>query len=316
MAAAETTAIAAGKFSDPAITAKGERRAGVALARLDTLWINTGTLCNLTCAGCYIESSPKNDRLVYISAAEVAAYLDEIASDDLGTQEIGFTGGEPFMNPDFLVMVTDALERGHRVLILTNAMRPMMKCADGLLDLQRRYGERLTLRVSVDHYAKTRHQLERGARSWDPMIRGVRWLAEHGFTVHVAGRTRWAEDEASLRRGFAGLFGELGLKTDADDPMELVLFPEMDETVEVPEITEACWGILHVDPGAMMCASSRMVVKRKGADRPAVVACTLLPYDPQFELGHTLAQAAGEVKLNHPHCAKFCVLGGGSCSKV
>jgi hypothetical protein len=57
-----------------------------------------------------------------------------------------------------------------------------------------------------------------------------------------------------------------------------------------------------------------MVVKRKGAQRPAVVACTLLPYDPQFELGTTLADAAGAVKLNHPHCARFCVLGGGSCS--
>ncbi|MDA1070098.1 MAG: radical SAM protein, partial [Proteobacteria bacterium] len=234
----------------------------------------------------------------------------------LGTREIGFTGGEPFMNPDFLAMVGDALGCGFRVLILTNAMRPMMKCADGLLDLQRRFGERLVLRVSVDHYAKTRHQLERGARSWDPMIRGLRWLAEHGFTVHVAGRTRWAEDEASLRDGFRALFAQLGVAADADDPMELVLFPEMDEKAEVPEITEACWGILHVEPSSMMCAGSRMVVKRKGAQRPAVVACTLLPYDPRFEMGTTLAEAAGEVKLNHPHCAKFCVLGGGSCSKA
>ncbi len=64
-----------------------------------------------------------------------------------------------------------------------------------------------------------------------------------------------------------------------------------------------------------MCASSRMVVKRKDAERPAVLACTLLPYDPQFELGVTLEEAAGAVSLNHPHCAKFCVLGGGSCSK-
>jgi uncharacterized Fe-S cluster-containing radical SAM superfamily protein len=315
MAAVENTQRAVEKFKHPDVTAKGERRAGVALARLDTLWINTGTLCNLTCAGCYIESSPKNDRLAYITAAEVAAYLDEIARDRLGTREIGFTGGEPFMNPQLLAMAGDALARGHRVLILTNAMRPMMKCADGLLDLQRRHGERLVLRVSIDHYAKIRHQLERGARSWDPMIRGVRWLAENGFTVHVAGRTRWAEDEASLRRGFRALFAELGLKADADDPMELVLFPEMDETAEVPEITEACWGILHVDPATMMCASSRMVVKRKGADAPAVVACTLLPYDAAFEMGRTLAEASGTVKLNHPHCAKFCVLGGGSCSK-
>lgn len=62
------------------ITAKGERRAWVTLERLDALWFNTGTLCNLSCGRCYIESSPCNDRLVYLSAAEVAEYLDEIAA--------------------------------------------------------------------------------------------------------------------------------------------------------------------------------------------------------------------------------------------
>jgi hypothetical protein len=35
-------------------------------------------LRNLTCQHCYIESSPKNDRLVYLPTADVAAYLDEI----------------------------------------------------------------------------------------------------------------------------------------------------------------------------------------------------------------------------------------------
>jgi hypothetical protein len=89
----------------------------------------------------------------------------------------------------------------------------------------------------------------------------------------------------------------------------------MDATVHVPEITEACWGILGKSPDSVMCATSRMVVKRKGAERPAVVACTLLPYDPQFELGATLREAQGGVSLNHPHCAKFCVLGGAACSR-
>jgi hypothetical protein len=46
-----------------------------------------------------------------------------------------------------------------------------------------------------------------------------------------------------------------------------------------------------------------------------VVACTLLPYDTRFELGATLAEAAVSVPLNHPHCARFCVLGGGACSR-
>jgi organic radical activating enzyme len=88
------------KFQDPDITAKGERRATVALIRLETLWFNTGTLCNIACKNCYIESSPTNDRLVYLTAAEVAAYLDEAAALDQRPKTVGITGGEPFMNPD------------------------------------------------------------------------------------------------------------------------------------------------------------------------------------------------------------------------
>ena len=38
-------------------------------------------------------------------------------------------------------------------------------------------------------------------------------------------------------------------------------------------------------PIEVMCASSRMVVKRKGAAAPVVLPCTLLPYDPAFEMG-------------------------------
>ena len=87
------------KFRDPDTTAKGERRASVALRAIETLWFNTGTLCNLTCANCYIESSPTNDRLAYLTLSEVVGYLDEIARDRLPVRTIGFTGGEPFMNP-------------------------------------------------------------------------------------------------------------------------------------------------------------------------------------------------------------------------
>ncbi|NQV20519.1 MAG: radical SAM protein, partial [Rhodospirillales bacterium] len=90
------------KFRDPKRTATGEARAHVALKELTTLWFNTGTLCNLTCQDCYIESSPTNDSLVYLTLDEVRTYLDEIDSGPLGTKEIGFTGGEPFMNPDLV----------------------------------------------------------------------------------------------------------------------------------------------------------------------------------------------------------------------
>ena len=304
------------KFQDPQLTVTGGPRARVALSGLKTLWFNTGTLCNIACAHCYIESSPRNDLLSYLTLAEATAYLDEIARDALPTEEIGFTGGEPFMNPDILAMVETALARGFRVIVLTNAMRPMQRLGAALLDLKRRWGARLAIRVSLDHYTRALHEEERGAGTWQPTVDGLQWLAGNGFNVAVAGRMLWGEPDAAMRQGFSRLFDEHGIAIDAENRDQLVIFPEMDAAVDVPEITEASLDNLGAARASLMCATSRMVVKRKGAERPGVVACTLLPYDTAFELGSTLADAGGSVPLNHPHCAKFCVLGGGACGKA
>ncbi len=307
-------ALARPRFGDPLVTATGERRASVPLHALRVLWFNTGTLCNVTCTGCYIESSPTNDRLAYLSREEARGYLAEARVLHPELEEIGFTGGEPFMNRDVPGMMEDALAAGYRVLVLTNAMRPMQRFEAELQRLQHAYGTRLALRVSLDHHTPERHEAVRGKGSWAPALAGLRFLARHGFTVAIAGRTLWDEDEPTLRAGYGTLFATLGLDIDVSDPARLVLFPEMDARPDVPEITESCWDILGKQPGDVMCAGSRMVVKRRGAERPAVVSCTLLPYDPAFELGDTLAQASGPVHLNHRFCAEFCVLGGASCS--
>lgn len=307
------TKLAKNKFTNTLTTADGKPRASVALHRLDTLWVNTGTLCNIACSNCYIESGPRNDRLAYITQAEVSGYLDEIERDGLETVEIGFTGGEPFMNPEFLEMLEEVLSRGYRALVLTNAMKPMQRFKLRLLELNARYAHLLSLRISLDHYTPERHEEERGTGSFAPTVNGMKWLSDSGFRLSAAGRTMWNEQEGAARAGFAKLFAAEGIDIDAFDPAALVLFPEMDETVDVPEITTACWNILHKSPGDLMCSSSRMVVKRKGAGTPTVLACTLIPYDQRFELGPTLRDASKPIHLNHPHCARFCVLGGASC---
>ena len=311
------------KFSHPDVTLKGETRARVPLDRLRTLWINTGSQCNITCRNCYIDSSPENDSLVYPSAGEIAPFIAEAQAQ--GAHEIGFTGGEPFLNADLPNMLRDALSRGLSVLVLTNAMLPMQRprSKEQLLALKAAHGDRLQLRVSIDHHTAALHDVERGAGSFAKTAAGMDWLAAEGFAVAVAGRTCWGESDADARAGYARLFAERGWPIDTADPQRLVLFPEMETAREVPEISTACWGILGKRPDQMMCASSRMIVKRKGAAAPVVLPCTLLPYEPAFEMGATLADAAtadggmfdkGAVKLCHPYCAMFCVLGGGSCS--
>ena len=180
-----------GKFTDPETTADGKRRATVALERPETLWFNTGSLCNITCENCFMASSPSNDALVYITAAEVSSYLDQLEQRGWPVGEIGFTGGEPFMNPDMIAMTRAALDRGHEVLILTNAMRPMMRpvVRDGLAALIADHGDRLTLRISLDHWSKPCTTPNAAAAPLPAASRAWNGCATQGARMAVAGRT-------------------------------------------------------------------------------------------------------------------------------
>ncbi len=303
-------------FGDLARTARGERRASVPLKRLQTVWFNTGTLCNIACENCYIESSPKNDRLAYLTVADVVPFLDEIARLPGPVSLIGFTGGEPFMNPNFIGILEEALGRGFETLTLTNALKPMEQRKSDIARLAKRYGPRMRIRVSIDDFRAEVHDAERGEGAFAHAVEGLTWLWRTGVELEIAARRLSGDSEDELRRGFAALLAKCGIGIDCDDDRALLFFPEMRPGAAPPEITEACWGLLKKSPDDVMCSCARMVVKRKGAASPAVAACTLLPHDRRFELGATLAEASRAVPLAHPYCATFCVLGGGSCGSA
>ncbi len=299
------------KFKEKFKTADGKDRAFVEISQLKTLWFNTGTLCNLTCSNCYIESSPKNDRLQYISFEEFKIFVNESIQNELGTKEIGFTGGEPFMNKDIFKMIKYSLDNGFKTLVLTNAMKPMINNKSQLLRLNHL---NLTIRVSIDHYTKEKHEEVRGPNSWEPMIEGLKWLSENDFNYCLATRLMWGEDEDITRNNFQKFIDQFNLKLNSKSKIQLVTFAEMDVNQDTPEITTECWKILNKEPESVMCSTSRMIVKKKGEQLPSVIACTLLPYEKEFDLGKSLKESNQKVYLNHPHCSKFCVLGGSSCS--
>jgi sulfatase maturation enzyme AslB (radical SAM superfamily) len=304
------------KFSDPKITAKGETRASVELTKLKTLWFNTGTLCNLSCENCYIESSPKNDRLSYLSVNDVKPFMDEVKSDYQDVELIGLTGGEPFLNPNIISILDEIMSYGQSVLVLTNAYRVMNKHLNNLIELNKKYPDQLFLRISLDHYTQAVHERERGARTFDGTLNMMQELYELGFKLSIAGRSLTSETMDEATKGYQDLLnqGKIGLKLTVGD--NLVIFPEMIMDENVPEITTDCWDILNKSPDDQMCATERMIVRRKDSKAPVVLPCTLLAYDTQFELGNTLKEAQTVVPLNHVFCAKFCVLGGASCSSA
>ena len=54
---------------------------------------------------CYIDGSPSNDNLDYLTAGEIKPDLVERQSDTSAAQEIDYTGNERFMNPDIIQML-------------------------------------------------------------------------------------------------------------------------------------------------------------------------------------------------------------------
>jgi molybdenum cofactor biosynthesis enzyme MoaA len=299
------------KFKDQKVTADGSNRAFIEARNIKTLWFNTGTLCNIECKNCYIESSPKNDSLAYLTFEEVKSFIDEAIDKNLGTNEIGFTGGEPFMNKDIMKMIDYSLRKRLKVLVLSNAMKPMLNRTKELIKLNH---PNLIVRVSIDHYEKEKHEEIRGKNTYDVMLQGLKWLNENNFNYTLATRLLWNEKEEDLRKNFGTFIKNNNLRLDTNSPKELVTFAEMDEKIDTPEITTSCWDILNKDPNDVMCSWSRMVVRKKNSKNPSVIACTLLPYADEFDLGETLTNSLQKIYLNHKHCSKFCVLGGSSCS--
>ena len=299
------------KFKDQKVTADGSNRAFIEARNIKTLWFNTGTLCNIECKNCYIESSPKNDRLVYLTFEEVKSFIDEALDKNLGTNEIGFTGGEPFMNKDIMKMIDYSLNKKFKVLVLSNAMKPMLNRTNELIKLNH---PNLIIRVSIDHYQKEKHEEIRGKKTYDVMLQGLKWLNENNFNYTLATRLLWDEKEEDLRKNFGAFIKNNNLRLDTNSPKQLVTFAEMDEKMDTPEITTSCWDLLKKDPNDVMCSWSRMVVRKKNSKSPSVIACTLLPYADEFDLGETLTNSLQKIYLNHKHCSKFCVLGGSSCS--
>lgn len=304
------------KFQDLYITAKGEKRAHVPLVKLQTLWFNTGTQCNLSCKNCYIESNPTNDRLVYIAANDVRPYLEEIKADKLTTELIAFTGGEPFINPNMIEILDLTLGYGHEALVLTNAFNILKRHHGNLIELKSTYGDRLKLRISLDHYTSEVHDKERGVGTFNKTLEELKWLFDEGFNISIAGRSLIGEDRDKAMKGYQDLMSAKEIHIKLKEDNKIVIFPEMIPSEDVPEISIGCWDILGKKPNEQMCATERMVVKRKGSSNPVVLACTLLAYDKNFEMGQSLKEASQKVYLNHSFCSKFCVLGGSSCSST
>lgn len=89
--------------------------------RLEFLWLELNSQCNLSCIHCYASSSPDRDASsVALTSDHWLGLVDEASR--LGCRSIQFTGGEPLVRSDLFELASFARERGiENVELFTNA---------------------------------------------------------------------------------------------------------------------------------------------------------------------------------------------------
>jgi MoaA/NifB/PqqE/SkfB family radical SAM enzyme len=88
-------------------------------ARLDFLWIELTTQCNLECIHCYCNSGPTVVTKTSLSLAERMSLIDAAAK--LGCKQVQFIGGEPTLSKDLSSLIAHTRLRGIDVEVFTNA---------------------------------------------------------------------------------------------------------------------------------------------------------------------------------------------------
>lgn len=291
-------------------TSRNEPRGYIQPQGLDELWFHTGTNCNLRCPFCLEGSKPRDNRIEFLTLADARRFIDEAL--ELGVDKFSFTGGEPFVNPEFIPILDAALE--HRpCLVLTNATEPLMNRMAAVLLLRNRPNP-VKFRVSLDHPDPAKHDESRGKGNFEKALDTLGRLHRAGFGVSIARLMLPAEESAAVDNAYAPFFATAGVPED----VPIIKFPEFHRPGALPmgpEITETCM-TRYLSAGqraAFMCSFSKMIVRKNG--QCGVYACTLVDDVKSYDLGETLHEAmARRVLLGHHRCYS-CFVCGASCSE-
>ncbi len=152
----------------------GERE-GLFSDGIRILQVNVGLRCNQACAHCHLGASPDCDETMEWTTIEKLVEIAQIVRPAL----VDITGGAPEKNPhlaDFIMALTD---RNLEVQVRTNLTALVEPENEGLMDLLKDRGVRLT--GSLPCYLEEKVRAQRGEGVYEKSIEALRRLNELGY---------------------------------------------------------------------------------------------------------------------------------------
>lgn len=275
------------------------------LVELSTLWIQvTGTWCNLACTHCLNSSGPVDPWLKHLDTQAVIRYIKEGA--ELGIKEIYYTGGEPFLQRDMLLLIAHALEVAPTT-VLTNGTLITAQVADDLAKLAENSPYSLEIRISIDEVDPEKNDRIRGKGAFAKAVHALQRLYSRGF-LPIVTATEILRDELPEGSGMYERFRDFLLGLGITKPRVKIMPVLPTGRMEgqggpliTPEMLEG------FDFSLLQCSETRVVAEG------GVYACPILAGLPGARLSHkSLKEALDPCRLYHTACVT-CYETGMTC---
>ena len=150
-------------------------------ARVETLQVNVGKLCNQACQHCHVDASPARTEIMTRETAEEV--IAAVRKFDFAVVDI--TGGAPELNPSFRRLVAESRAAGAHVIVRHN-LTVMFEPGQGdLPNFFRRHAVEVV--SSLPYFLAQQTDAQRGRGVFDKSIEAMRRLNAIGYGVEGSG---------------------------------------------------------------------------------------------------------------------------------
>jgi radical SAM/Cys-rich protein len=145
-------------------------------AKVDTLQVNVGKLCNQACKHCHVDASPVRTEIMRRETIdECLRVLREFRIETLD-----ITGGAPELNPNFRYFVTEARKAGAKKVLVRHNLTVMFE--ENQTDLPGFFAEnRLEIVCSLPYFLAAQTDAQRGSGVFEKSIEALRKLNSAGY---------------------------------------------------------------------------------------------------------------------------------------
>lgn len=144
-------------------------------SKTQTLQLNLGYLCNLSCQHCHVNAGPKRTELMAQSTMQMALQF----AAEFGITTLDLTGGAPELNPNFRWLVREARQQGMQVIDRSNLTVLLL---DGQHDTAAFLAEQqVQIVASLPCYLESNVDSQRGQGVFQNSLTALRHLNSLGY---------------------------------------------------------------------------------------------------------------------------------------